>query len=185
MNLLERLVAQAPAKNRGPNIQTEHDLHTLPEMLELNGHFMSAVDEVIKALAIKHTEMEITGCWANIHTADFPHRQHSHFNNFLSAVYYVEAPLGGNRISFQDPRIQPYVIFPEVKEYNNYTSEHAHFDIVDGLFLIFPSWLTHFVPAGNGKARRTSIAFNVNFTEFSERISPPIWEGTVPTHPKM
>jgi hypothetical protein len=28
MKLLDRLVAQAPAKNRGPNIQTEHDLHT-------------------------------------------------------------------------------------------------------------------------------------------------------------
>jgi uncharacterized protein (TIGR02466 family) len=182
VNLLDRLIAAAPAKT--DQLQTAHDLHTLPEMEELNGFFMNGVGEVLDALATEHTEMEITGCWANIHPADFPHRSHSHSNNFLSAVYYVTAPEGGNTITFEDPRIQPTIMFPPVKELNCYTAEYADINVVDGLLLLFPSWLVHSVPPGDSKARRISIAFNVNFTDFSARISPPLWEANVPTHPR-
>lgn len=181
--LLDRLVAAAPAAEESANLQTAHDLHTLPEMLGLNAFFMGGVDEVLQALETRERETEITGCWANIHTADFPHRPHSHFNNFLSGVYYVKAPEGGNTITFQDPRIQPYVTFPAVERYNQLTSEHVNFDVVEGLLLLFPSWLIHSVPAGQSRDRRISIAFNVNFSDFSERISPPIWTPNVPTRP--
>jgi uncharacterized protein (TIGR02466 family) len=178
--LLDRLIAQADTKT--DKLQTGHDLHTLPEMGALIRFFMGAVDEVLQALDTKYREMEITGCWANIHPGDFPHRSHSHSNNFLSAVYYVEAPEGGNTISFEDPRIQPTIMFPPVKELNRYTAEYADINVVDGLLLLFPSWLVHSVPPGTSKARRISIAFDVNFSDFSARISPPIWEPNVPTH---
>ncbi len=180
---LDQLVAASPARNK-PFLQTAHDLHTLPEMEELNGYFMGAVDEVIALLAPQYKEMEITGCWGNIHPADRLHRAHSHPNNYLSAVYYVAVPPQGNQIVFLDPRIQNYILTPAVSQSNAYNSEHLFFEVAEGMLILFPSWLVHSVPAGESDARRISIAYNVNFKDFSGRISPPSWEPNVPTHPE-
>ena len=183
-NKLDQLIAVAPDMNQRGFFQTDHDLHTLPEMQELNSFFMNAVDEVIGILAIKQKELEITGCWANIHPSDSMHKAHSHANNFLSAVYYVSAPPGGNQITFYDPRIQQYLTLPKFEESNHHNAEHRFFEVEEGMLLLFPSWLVHSVPTGDTNARRISISFNVNFTDFSKRISPPMWKPNVPTHPR-
>lgn len=183
-DLFDRLIAAAPAKKRGPFLQTAHDLHTLPEMHELNRYFMDAVGDVVTLLSTQHKEMEITGCWANIHPSDSVHRAHSHPNNFLSAVYYVTVPEGGHQITFYDPRIQHYILHPVIERSNAYNSEHIFFEVEEGLLLLFPSWLVHSVPAGTSKDPRVSISFNANFTDFNARISPPMWEANLPTRPK-
>ena len=84
-NLLDQLIAAAPESDHGGFLQTAHDLHTLPEMQELNGYFMNAVKEVISALSTKQKDVEITGCWANIGPPGSTHNVHNHPNNFLSA----------------------------------------------------------------------------------------------------
>lgn len=183
-NKLDQLIAAAPDKNPGDFLQTAHDLHTLPEMQELNGYFMNAVNEVILVLAIKYKDVEITGCWANIHPSDRRHASHSHPNNFLSAVYYVTAPPGGCHITFHDPRIGKYILSPEVEQSNVHNAENLEFEVEEGMFLLFPSWLVHSVPGGTSNERRISIAFNINFTDFTRRVSPPRWEPNLPTHPK-
>ena len=66
---------------------------------------------------------------------------------------------------------------------NAHNAEHLFFEVEEGMLLIFPSWLVHSVPASTSNERRISIAYNVNFTDFSGRISPPNWEPNVPTHP--
>lgn len=180
---LDELVAAAPRTNN-PFLQTEHDFHTLPEMRELMGFFTQAVDEVIGALATRPKEMEVTGCWANIHPANSLHRAHSHPNNFLSAVYYVTVPSEGNQIAFFDPRTQHYILTPPVAQSNQYNSEHLFFEVEEGMLILFPSWLVHQVPAGDDDASRVSIAFNVNFKNFCATVSPPNWQPNVPTHPK-
>ena len=63
-NKLDQLIAAAADPNHEGGWQTEHDLHTLPEMHELNGYFMNAVNDVLSALSTKHKDVEITGCWA-------------------------------------------------------------------------------------------------------------------------
>ena len=184
-NKLDQLIEAAPDKNsRGGFLQTAHDLHTLPEMQELNGYFMNAVKEVMHNLSTKHQDVEITGCWANIHPSDAMHQAHSHPNNFLSAVYYVTAPEGGRQIMFFDPRIQAFIVAPAVEETNVHNAEHLYFAVEEGMLLIFPSWLVHSVPASPSNERRISISFNVNFTDFNGQISPPRWEANVPTHPE-
>jgi len=179
---LDTLIAAAP-KTGNPFLQTEHDFHTLPEMQELMGYFTDAVEEVIGALAPKAKEMEITGCWANVHPASSLHRAHSHPNNFLSAVYYMTVPPDGNQIAFFDPRMQHYILTPAVAQSNAYNSEHLFFEVEEGMLILFPSWLVHQVPAGDGDASRISIAFNVNFKDFCTTVSPPNWVPNVPTHP--
>ena len=183
-NKLDQLVAAAPDKNsRGGFLQTAHDLHTLPEMQELNGYFMNAVNEVIDILSTKTKDVEITGCWANIHPSDSNHQAHSHPNNFLSAVYYVTVPQGGREITFHDPRIQQYHLTPTFEQSNAYNAEHLTVEVEEGMLLLFPAWLVHSVPGSTSNERRISIAFNINFTDFNGRISPPRWQPNVPTHP--
>ena len=182
-NKLDQLIAAAPDKNPRGFLTTTHDLHTLPEMQELNGYFMNAVNDVIGILSTKHKDVEITGCWANIHPSDSIHRAHSHPNNFLSAVYYVTVPPGGNQITFYDPRMQQYILTPAVGQSNAHNSEHLFFEVEEGMLLLFPAWLVHSVPGGTSNERRISISFNINFTDFTERVSPPRWESNVPTHP--
>jgi uncharacterized protein (TIGR02466 family) len=60
--------------------------------------------------------LEITGCWANLHSPGAAHRAHSHPNNYLSAVYYVRTWPGADTINFHDPRSQAGVIRPPVTE---------------------------------------------------------------------
>ena len=183
-NKLDELIAAAPDDNsRGGFLQTAHDLHTLPEMQELNGYFMNAVNEVIGILSTKHKDVEITGCWANIHPADKSHQAHSHPNNYLSAVYYVTVPQGGHRITFHDPRYQIHVLTPVFEKINEHNYVYVNSEVEEGLLLLFPSWLTHSVPVNTSNERRISISFNINFTDFTEQVSPPNWEPDVPTHP--
>jgi uncharacterized protein (TIGR02466 family) len=180
---LDELIAAAPDKANQAGVQTEHDLHTLPEMQGLNRIFMDAVNEVLGVISTKYKEVEITGCWANIGPPGSSHTSHMHANNFLSAVYYVSVPRGGHRITFSDPRHQIHILAPPVEQINVHNSDYANLEVEEGMLVLFPSWLVHAVPINTGDERRISISFNINFTDFTGRVSPPTWEADLPTHP--
>ena len=181
-NKFDQLIAAAPDKNHKGTWQTAYDLHTQPEMQELNGYFMNAVHEVISVLSTTYKDVEITGCWANISPPGSSHNSHTHPNNFLSAVYYVTVPQGGNQINFHDPRYQSYILASPVEQSNIHNAEYAEIEVEEGSLLLFPSWLVHSVPANNSNERRISISFNINFTNFTELLSAPSWEFDLPTH---
>jgi uncharacterized protein (TIGR02466 family) len=182
-NKFDQLIAAAPDLHHKGSWQTEHDLHVLPEMQELNGYFMNAVNDVLGALSTKHRDVEITGCWANISPSGSSHIAHMHPNNFLSAVYYVTVPPGGRQIIFHDPRAHPYILDPTVEQRNVHNADYVNVEAEEGLLLVFPAWLVHSVPVNTANQRRISISFNINFTDFTRRISPPTWDPNLPTHP--
>lgn len=177
------LIAAAPDENHEGGWQTEHDLHTLPEMRELTGHFMNAVDEVLDIISTKDRNVKITGCWANIGPPGSGHDSHMHPNNFLSAAYYVSTPPGGERITFWDPRHQNRILAPPVTEANILNTDYANLQVEEGMLVLFPAWLVHSVPVNAGTGIRISVSFNINFAAFSEDISPPNWEPDLPTRP--
>lgn len=179
----DQLIAANSDANHEGGWQTEHDLHTLPEMRDLNGYFMDAVNEVLGAIHTKHKDVEITGCWANISPPGSGHDSHMHPNNFLSAVYYVTIPPGGHRITFWDPRHQVHILAPPMEQFNVYNCDYANLEVEEGMLVLFPSWLVHSVPDNGGDGLRISISFNINFKNFSGRVSPPTWEPDLPTHP--
>jgi uncharacterized protein (TIGR02466 family) len=180
---LEALIAASPDKDHTGMWQTEHDLHTLPELQELTSYFMGATQGVLEFLETESQEVEITGCWANISPSGTSHRSHMHANNFLSAVYYVSVPPGGDKITFHDPRAQIHVVAPAVKKLNGYNCEYVNVEVQEGMLILFPAWLVHSVPGNEGDALRMSVSFNINFANFTDRISPPIWQPNLRTHP--
>lgn len=52
--------------------QTDHDLHTLPELQELTDYFKGATQGVLEFLETESQAVEITGCWANIRPSGNP-----------------------------------------------------------------------------------------------------------------
>jgi len=53
---------------------------------------------------IKKQEVKITGMWAIINKKNSSNTIHIHSNNYISAAYYVKAPINCGDIVFYDPR---------------------------------------------------------------------------------
>ncbi len=174
---IDRLISPKPPRRPGETWQTEARLHTLPEFQDLMRVFMTASKGVLDKLEIEYGDFEITGCWANVNPKGGAHPVHNHPNNYLSGVYYVRVPPGADAIQFHDPRQQMTMISPRVKNYNAYNSIVASARIRPGQLILFPAWLVHSVEANPNEGIRTSISFNIMFSDYIQRMSYPKWDG--------
>ena len=174
---LDAMTSPRPELAPGQNWQTEQNLHTFAEFAGLVEIFEAGTREALDFLAVEHDGFEITGCWANLSPPGRSHRVHSHANNFLSGVYYVQTAPGADTISFHDPRVQIEQIAPRVGERNAFNSNACHVPVRAGQLVMFPSWLAHSVPENTSDMLRISISFNIMFTDFTGVISRPRWSG--------
>ena len=159
----------------GESWQSIQSLHKLDEFRALVLYLNDAVLIALRFLKIGLDAFEITGCWANINPIDASHRVHSHPNNFLSGVYYVQTESDANTINFYDPRAQTGIIRPPVTELTGQNTDQVVVRVTNGTLLIFPSGLPHSVDANTSDQERISISFNVMFSSFAENISKPLW----------
>jgi uncharacterized protein (TIGR02466 family) len=72
----------------------------------------------------------------------------------------VKTPKDSGRLAFRDPRPGAISNSFLVDRYDN--GELRYVNITEGLFLLFPSYLEHFVEPNNNKEERISISFNVD-----------------------
>ena len=156
--------------------QTRNDLQNLPEFEELVAFMRQATKGVLDFLQLEYGDFQITGCWANVQEKGAPeHGGHSHPNNFLSGVYYVQVQEGGNVITFQDPRPQVYIMAPKRKQFTEHNSRDVHLTVRTGSLIVFPAWLIHSVQPNESETDRISISFNAMLSAYAEDISPPQW----------
>ncbi|MDH3473523.1 MAG: TIGR02466 family protein [Rhodospirillales bacterium] len=174
---LNALTAPRPQIPRGRNWQTEQNLHEFEEFAELVKLFYSASEKVLDTLEIEYGGITITGCWANINPRGAFHIPHTHPNNFLSGIYYVQALPGADKVSFHEPRPQQEILSPRVKQENLYNATMQHLSVKPGRMVIFPSWLVHSVTTNASDQLRISISFNIMFSAFAETMSRPKWSG--------
>jgi uncharacterized protein (TIGR02466 family) len=111
----------------------------------------------------------------NLYAPGAAHREHSHPNNFLSAVYYVRTRPGADSINFHDPRSQAGVIRPPVTELTAANTDQVVVQVKDGTLLVFPSYLYHSVDANASGETRISLSFNLMFSTFTAALSKPLW----------
>jgi hypothetical protein len=74
------------------------------------------------------------------------HPPHTHSNSVLSGVFYASVPPGSGAITFTDPR-------------SLFQNKHEHAP-APNTFIVFPSWLTHFVAPTNSDEFRVSFSCN-------------------------
>ena len=112
--------------------------------------------KVCEQYSYKYDSFDITGMWANKLQKGDTHPPHTHSNNIFSGVYYLE---GGSEIQFFDPRPQASVFQTNVTKVTQSNASMLAFDSQKGAGLIFPSWLTHWVPVTD--KTRISISWNI------------------------
>ena len=105
-------------------------------------------------------QIEITGMWGNILKPGETHPPHTHSNNFLSGVFYLESD-AETGIIFSDPRPAADVLVPRKKTKTNENSNLLSYISKQNRLIIFPSWLVHWVPINKSKRDRISISFNI------------------------
>jgi uncharacterized protein (TIGR02466 family) len=167
----------------GGKWQTDQRLHTVPALAEFSEVVLGLCRHVLDADRIRYKEVCITGCWANVGFHGSRHRPHAHPNNYISGVYYVTAPEGGNTINFFDPRPQAAIIVPPSDRASPGVSQRMTMDVRPGSLIMFPSWLYHSVDENRSQDERLSVAFNVMFTPYVTDMSPPNWSGNLQVTP--
>lgn len=172
---LDQLRDAMPALAPGQAWQSDRALHYLDEFSELVSCVNDTVKSVLDFLKIGDGAFEITGFWANMIANGASHRMHSHPNNFLSGVYYVQTQEGADTINFHDPRPQTGILRPPVTELTAENTDQVVVKVKNGTLLVFPAWLPHSVDANRSGQTRISISFNVMFSSYAETLSTPLW----------
>ena len=137
---------------------TDDKLHNMSYYADLRDIVLDVNKNYLKKLDYKYDHLEITGMWANYLNEGDAHPPHTHSNNFLSGVYYLEVGDTAAPIQFFDPRPQANVLRPRNTP-NIMNSSMMQFNSVQGIGYIFPAWLQHWVPPTNGE--RISISWNI------------------------
>lgn len=108
--------------------------------------------------------------WATICRAGAYHAPHSHPDSAWSGVYYVDAgektpdhPLSGV-LEFLDPRAGVEAVTAPGDPYG----EPLRVKPEDGLLVIFPSWLYHWVHPYVGETPRIAVSFNATLERLKD-----------------
>lgn len=175
--LLENFEIMMKKDNRDPSKKwnSERSLQNRDFMMPLNKEVGRLAGLVLKEIGIAHSGYTITGAWANVAPPKQKHNPHSHPNNYLACSYYVKVPEGANTISFLDPRPQVGLIRPTIREQTVYNCEKIDLIVEEGDACFFPCWLRHSVNENKSQEDRTSIAFNLMFTDYVNKMSRPMW----------
>ena len=144
------------------NWQSIADLHKMIIYDTLTDKILEYSKNVFDKLELKYDSFKITDMWSNVLKPGETHRPHTHSNNMLSGVYYVDA-VETSGIIFTDPRPQAGVIQPDVNKQILDNASIVKYDSATNRMILFPSWLQHYVPVNETNKNRISIAFNIMF----------------------
>jgi uncharacterized protein (TIGR02466 family) len=172
---VDALAASRPLIKPGETWQTDPYIHKLPQFTEVAAVIRAGAKGVLDFLQVEYDAFEMTGCWVNINPKGGLNTRHTHPNNFLSGVYYVQVPDGANRIVFDDPRPQAMTMLPRTRKYSKFIGNEIGVEVKAGRLVLFPAWLSHGVPANPDQRERISISFNIMFSAFTENLSKPLW----------
>jgi uncharacterized protein (TIGR02466 family) len=155
--------AEINAEKRRGNWQSENSpkLHQYPKYKTLGNKALELGKKYLNDLLYEYDDLYITDMWSNILKSGEQHPPHTHSNNFISGVYYLQTTENSPTIQFLDPRGQTSVITPHQKELTKYNSPRYFYPGMINRMILFPSWLQHYVPVNESGQDRISIAFNM------------------------
>ena len=152
-------------KDPKTNWQSSPNLHEQEVYKPLVDKIIECSRRIFDGNKLIYSGFKITDMWSNVSKQGEFHRPHTHSNNYLSGVFYVQSDKSNTaNIQFYDPRPQADVITTSVTESTRYNSHIWFYPSIENRMLFFPSWLQHYVPTNNSELPRSSIAFNLMFT---------------------
>ena len=159
--MIKKDIMQKLKKTNRPSWQSESNLHLKQKYKSLCDQIIKMATKIFEEQEIQYERFEITSMWANVLKTNENFHAHTHANNYLSGVYYVQTK--NTHINFLDPRPQSNVIRPAVKNYNILNSSVLLLAANENKLILFPSWLQHYVSSNKDKEPRISVSFNIMF----------------------
>ena len=172
-SIVESVYSDDSGKGK-PIFQSRPDLHKDAAYRPLVDKVIECAKNYVEDKKWQYQGFKITGMWSNIQREGQNFHPHTHSNNIISGVYYAKSnknrlkeeyeKIVNSDIVFVDPRPQAGVLKPNNLESNQNNSDLWFFPSFENRMLLFPSWLSHYVPVNKSKEDRISIAFNVMLT---------------------
>ena len=108
------------------------------------------------------SKVKCTSMWAIINKKNSFNIEHTHSNNYLSAAYYVKAPINCGNFKASNPNIINRNIYPKAEKATELNSNTVTIKVDEGDLLIFPAYLPHSVEENKSDEDRVIISFNLD-----------------------
>jgi uncharacterized protein (TIGR02466 family) len=157
-NFILNLEKITPSKNRSNAGGWQSDIanHHNSEIRSLLNSCVDVCQEVSDTWKLdQHIKMK--NMWVNINRKNNFNYPHYHPKSLFSGVYYVNATADAGNLVIKRPDIQEHYID---NLDSTYTQKHFCVSPKSGLFVLFPSYLNHFVEQNLSDETRISIAIN-------------------------
>jgi len=125
----------------------------------------AGLDETVRAhcrialtdMGLATLEFELQS-WINIHDQGGFNFLHMHDGTLLSGCFYLQVPPGSGNLVFRDPR--PGVLNSFAKGSGANGCIDVQLRPEEGLLVMFPHWLEHYVEPHDSEVPRIVVAFN-------------------------
>lgn len=174
LSMASTLPSDAKSNVGGWQYTGQSILHSEPDFSVAANLCQDAISSHLKKSVSGGGEFAVTisASWANVNPGGAYHRMHVHPQSDLSGVLYVSCPeeeVCG--IDFIDPRpmasAQRSAQLHEALDFG----VDKNVKMSAGEVVVFPSWLSHWVPPHWSELERISIAFNAN-VDFTPGTGP-------------
>ena len=167
LNYIQSLQAKNPIGTKHSNVFGWHS-----ENFDLEDEtikfFVSSIKSKIKRAIddmgwdSEKSQTKITNMWAIINKKGASNARHTHPNSYLSAVYYIRAPIHCGDILFFDPRSAKVNRKPPTTKPTKLNADEVNVTPQDGMLVFFPSYLHHGVDENKSDEERVIISFNID-----------------------
>ena len=160
-------------KSNGGGWQSQeftNDKFEHPKMPPEMKNFKDKLDEVVfdASNQMGFPKLIMGSIWFNINGYKDHNKEHTHPRSLISGVYYpsISEPDKMGDITFKrNDGGENYMYMYDLvcrESVSSYIAMVGSHRPIDGLLILFPSWLRHYVDANISKSERYSISFNYN-----------------------
>lgn len=142
--------------------QSPEFLHTKEDLRCLFEHICSVAEKASNQLNFSKNTVCITGSWVNFNenrqTIISPHNH----EDIFTGVFYLNAPEKSGKLCLINPSINSLWEGKKLsEEKDKFTSEILKVEPKEGMILLWPSYVNHYVEPNNHDDVRISISFRV------------------------
>ena len=129
-----------------------------PELSNIRAFIEAKLHEFVTKIYASTDKLVITQSWLNKSKKGESHHEHVHPNSMISGVWYPQIHEQMPPIQFRSRQQRDVSL--QTEKYNTINSATFMLPMKKGELILFPSNLTHSVPANLGEEERISLSFN-------------------------
>ena len=129
-----------------------------PELANIRTFIEAKLHEYVTKIFASTDKLVITQSWLNKSKKGESHHEHVHPNSMISGVWYPQIHEQMPPIQFRSKNQRDVSL--QTEQYNTFNSATFMLPMKRGELILFPSNLTHSVPANLSDEERISLSFN-------------------------